>query len=155
MVKQIVAIYFGLSIAPRIFTKVMKPVIATLRNIGHISANYIDDSLIGDTVNECIKNVQARCALMTYEFLGFVINTLEITVRLPTNKMSVVVNACHHLACKSDKFEHFIGSTSNRQTSLLFPCNAIRSAVLQQFRKGERRSAQETLWKFSRQNVLA
>ena len=95
----------------------MKPVIATLRNIGHISANYIDDSiLIGDIVNECIKNVQARCALMTelgfvinqtkshlnptqsLEFVGFVINTIEITVRLPTNRIPVVVNACCHLA---------------------------------------------------------
>ena len=79
---------------------------AYLRNIGHISANYMDDSLlIGDTVNECIKNVQARCALMTNSVLSSHIliytqslNTLDMTVRLQTNKMPVVVNACRHLA---------------------------------------------------------
>ena len=76
----------------------MKPLILTLRNI---SANYIDDSLlIGDTYKECNRNVAARCALtgelgfvtnqskshftpaQESEFLGFTINTVDMTVPL-------------------------------------------------------------------------
>ena len=54
---QFTCLCFGLSSAPRIFTKVMKPATATLRNLGHISANYIDDSLlIGDTI------MRTKCA---------------------------------------------------------------------------------------------
>jgi len=34
----------GLSSAPRIFTKLMKPVYSTLRTTGHISSGYLDDS---------------------------------------------------------------------------------------------------------------
>ena len=165
--KIIVVIYllvFGLSSAPRIFTKVMKPVIATLRNIGHISANYIDDSiLIWDTVNECINNVQTRCALMTelgfvinqtkshptqsLEFLGFVIHTLEMTVRLPTNKMPVVVNACRHLANRANLSILLVAQVIGRLVSC-FP--AVPLGLLF-YRNLER--AKETLWKFSRQKM--
>ena len=39
-----------LTSAPRIFTKLMKPVFSTLRSAGHLSSGYIDDSyLLGDT----------------------------------------------------------------------------------------------------------
>jgi hypothetical protein len=34
----------GLASAPRIFTKLLKPVYATLRSQGHVSFGYIDDS---------------------------------------------------------------------------------------------------------------
>ena len=36
----------GLSSAPRIFTKILKPVYARLRSIGHICMGHIDDSLL-------------------------------------------------------------------------------------------------------------
>ena len=35
----------GLASAPRIFTKIMKPIFASLRTMGFINASYIDDSL--------------------------------------------------------------------------------------------------------------
>ena len=34
----------GLAFCPRKFTKLMKPVFATLRQLGHLSSGYIDDS---------------------------------------------------------------------------------------------------------------
>ena len=44
---------FGLASAPRLFTKIMKPVFSKLRNLGYVSIGYIDDSLFcGDTVEE-------------------------------------------------------------------------------------------------------
>ena len=55
----------GLSSAPRIFTKLMKPVYATLRLKGHISSPYLDDSfLMADTFQDCNKNVQETLSLL-------------------------------------------------------------------------------------------
>ena len=42
----------GISCAPRIYTKLMKPVYASLRMLGHTNSGYIDDSLLeGDTAD--------------------------------------------------------------------------------------------------------
>ena len=47
----------GLALAPRKFTKLLKPVYSSLRKKGHISSPYIDDSiLMGDNFNECALN---------------------------------------------------------------------------------------------------
>ena len=44
----------GLSPAPRIFTKLMKPVLSSLRKKGHQVINYLNDFfLVGDTFEEC------------------------------------------------------------------------------------------------------
>ena len=43
----------GLSAAPRIFTKLMKPVLSFLRKKGHQVMNYLDDFfLVGDTFED-------------------------------------------------------------------------------------------------------
>lgn len=48
----------GLSCAPRVFTKLLKPIYATLHNLGYLSLRYIDDSYLkGDTSSECLENV--------------------------------------------------------------------------------------------------
>ena len=42
---------YGLALAPRKFTKLLKPVYSTLTQKGHISSPYIDDSiLMGDNL---------------------------------------------------------------------------------------------------------
>ena len=49
----------GLASAPRIFTKLLRPVYATLRNMGHLNSGYIDDSYLqGDTVTPTAVKVQ-------------------------------------------------------------------------------------------------
>ena len=49
----------GLACCPRKFTKLMKPVFATLCKKGHILASYIDDTYLqGDTKEECQINVR-------------------------------------------------------------------------------------------------
>lgn len=64
---------FGLSIAPRIFTKIMKPVVGVLRSKGFMSNIYLDDFLlIGYTFEKCYNNIiETRNFL---ERLGFIIN---------------------------------------------------------------------------------
>ena len=44
----------GLSCAPRLYTKILKPVYATIRKEGHLNVGYTDDSYLqGDTIHEC------------------------------------------------------------------------------------------------------
>ena len=53
---QYTAIPNGLSSAPRLFTKIMKPVLAKLREKGHLVSCYIDDVYIqGDTYDDCLR----------------------------------------------------------------------------------------------------
>jgi hypothetical protein len=67
----------GLTSAPRLFTKLMKPVFATLRQYGYKNAGYIDDSLlIGDTEEECESNIKDTDTLL--KWLGFVVHEKKI-----------------------------------------------------------------------------
>ena len=51
---QFTCLVMGLTTAPRVFTKVLKPVFASLRASGHISTTYIDDSYLqGETYKAC------------------------------------------------------------------------------------------------------
>ena len=70
---QYTCLPFGLSSAPRIFTKVLKPVFARLRMLGFVNISYIDDILLmGNSENDCNVNVQHT--KLSLEKLGFVIN---------------------------------------------------------------------------------
>ena len=91
----------GLALAPRKFTKLLKPVYSTLRLKGKISSLYIDDSiLMGDNFTECAANVVDTVKLLDnlnftprpkksvfistqiLFYLGFVLNSLTMTVSL-------------------------------------------------------------------------
>ena len=106
----------GLSSAPRIFTKLLKPVYSTLHNKGHLSSGYIDDSYLqGDTVEECQKNITDPACLFsrlgfyihptksvltpshTLTFLGFILNSLEMTVSPTQEKIQKTTGACSDL----------------------------------------------------------
>ena len=54
----------GLALAPRKFTKLIKPVFAKLREEGHVSIFFIDDSLlVSESEKASILNVQATVQL--------------------------------------------------------------------------------------------
>lgn len=56
----------GLSPAPRIFTKLLKPVYSTLRQKGHLNVGYIDDSYLqGRDTKECPLNISDTQTLFT------------------------------------------------------------------------------------------
>ena len=75
----------GLAFCPRKFTKLMKPVFATLRQLGHLSSGYIDDSwLMGPVWDDCAKNVVDTVKLL--DTLGFVVHP-EKSVFIPTQKL--------------------------------------------------------------------
>ena len=79
---QFVCFPNGLALCPRKFTKLLKPVFPILRQQGHISVAYIDDSwLTADTLSQCTRNVIDTTSLL--DKVGFVINP-EKSVLLPT-----------------------------------------------------------------------
>lgn len=48
----------GLASCPRKFTKLVKPVYSVLRQLGHLSSPYIDDSYLqGEDYDSCLANI--------------------------------------------------------------------------------------------------
>ncbi|KAL7296870.1 hypothetical protein TKK_0010263 [Trichogramma kaykai] len=96
---------FGLNIAPYIFTKLLKPVVADLGNKGLKSVIYSDDlMLFGKTYNDCLLNVNRTKALLIdlgfiindkksklipslrCKYLGFIYDSQNMTIELPEKK---------------------------------------------------------------------
>ncbi|XP_066596921.1 uncharacterized protein [Prorops nasuta] len=70
---EFVCLPFGLCSAPFIFTKLMKPVVASLRERGFLSVVYLDDILcLGKDEASCKNNIQETIGFL--ESLGFLIN---------------------------------------------------------------------------------
>lgn len=64
---------FGLSIAPYIFTMIMRPVVRSLRERGFQSVVYLDDFLLfGASDEDCQENIHATLELLSS--LGFLVN---------------------------------------------------------------------------------
>ena len=103
---QFKALPFGLSSAPYVFTKLMKPVVSILRRLGIRSILYLDDMLIMSRSKEEARRhlataVELLIALgfiinlkksvlsptQELEFLGFVLNSLKMTISLPSHKL--------------------------------------------------------------------
>lgn len=116
---QYVCLPNGISCAPRQYTKLMKPVYATLRQLGHSNSGFIDDSLlVSDTYIECKQNVTDTVHIMTelgfithqnksvleptksITFLGNNIHSEDMTVTLPEDKVNLIVQECLSLHCK-------------------------------------------------------
>ena len=70
---EFTAMPFGLNVAPRLFTKIMKPVVASLRSQGVRLIIYLDDILIIASSIETL-NRHKTLALSLLESLGFLIN---------------------------------------------------------------------------------
>ena len=96
----------GIACVPRLFTKLMKPVYSSLRSKALVSSGYLDDSFLeGDTKDSCLNNVQETYSLLNnlgfspndeksvtmptqiIEHLGFVLNSIDMTVTLTDDKM--------------------------------------------------------------------
>ena len=77
---------FGLTSAPRIFTKLLKPVFSTLRERGVSCLGYIDDCLVvADTFSQCQNHVNSMKNLLVQ--LGFSINE-EKSSFVPNRKIT-------------------------------------------------------------------
>ncbi|XP_031344364.1 uncharacterized protein LOC116171583 isoform X1 [Photinus pyralis] len=124
---------FGLSCAPWVFTKILKPVVSLLREKGLLSVVYLDDFLLlGRTRSECISNVTETVKLLeclgfivnykksnlipnqTCKYLGFVYNSRTMSLSLPSDKRLKLIKLANQFItvqeCKIREFSKFIGS---------------------------------------------
>lgn len=103
----------GISEGPRLFTKLMKPVFANLRELGYTITSYIDDTLLCSSslsgCYECIRdtlhllrklgfciNYEKSVLVPTnrIEYLGNVINSQDMTVTLPERRREKILHSC-------------------------------------------------------------
>ena len=103
---QFKVLVFGLSTAPRIFTKVMKPIVAFIWAKGILIIIYLDHILLAaPTFEECNRNTlfvidlleslgfrinREKSALIpSYHipFLGFVVDSIQMSISLPIKKI--------------------------------------------------------------------
>ena len=101
----------GYKDAMRMFTKLLKPVFSHLRELGYDFVIYVDDSLLhGEHFEECLENVKVTieclqelgfvihaeksCFIPTQilVFLGFIINTRNMTLTLTNEKKESIKN---------------------------------------------------------------
>jgi hypothetical protein len=64
---------FGLSTAPRLFTKILKPALSYLRQLGYRLIVYLDDMLMANETEHGLRSVADQCICLL-QALGFVIN---------------------------------------------------------------------------------
>ena len=102
--------------AMRIFTKLLKPPFSHLRELGHSSVIYVDDSLLAaETYVECVNNITATKDLLEdlgfhihpdksifvptqkITFLGFDIDTVAMTISLTIQKKNKIKKLCSDL----------------------------------------------------------
>lgn len=123
----------GLSSGPRQFSKTVKPLFSDLRKQGFLNSSYIDDSLlIGESYNECRNNVikttmhSLNAGFLVHpeksvfmpsqiiEFLGFIINSIEMTITLPERKKVKIIDSCNVLLkkckCQIRQLSELLGS---------------------------------------------
>ena len=146
---QFCVLPFGISTAPRVFSKILKPVIALLRTRGMCLIIYLNDLLIAaGTYTDCLNHTKQVISLLEslgfrinyeksviiptqkLEYLGIIIDTTSMTLALPLKKKSVDTiispkassNKSHHLnktACKIHRPLHFSKTYCLPSTSAL------------------------------------
>ena len=116
---QFKAMPFGLNVAPRVFTKLLKPVVAWLRGQGLRLIIYLDDILIMASCVELVKqHKQITIRLLeslgflinydksmliptqTIQFLGLLIHSKQMLFILPETKTTSIRKACQQLVNK-------------------------------------------------------
>ena len=135
---------FGLATAPRVFTKLMKPVVAALRQRGIRLIIYLDDILImaesealtlhhaastlnlleglGFIVN---YNKSQLTPCQSIEFLGFLINSTNLTLQLPGEKLRKIRKTCQDILEKTEisvrELSKFLGLLTSSIFQAIFP----------------------------------
>lgn len=110
------AMPMGLTSAPRIFCKLLKPVLSELHLQGHTLSMYIDDMYIqGRSAQECENSITAVLEMLGK--LGFVVNMDKSQLQPKTN--------LEHLGFVLDSREMYIGLNADKQANVTQICQKI------------------------------
>lgn len=143
---EFTALPFGLSTAPYIFTKILRPVFTYLRKKGYQSITYLDDFLLlGSSNEECRANVNASVNLLhslgfvvnyakshlepsnKSKYLGFIFDSNEQSITIPPSRRAKLLSLTTSLAlrtrCSIREFASLIGS-------LVSVCPAVQYGLL-------------------------
>ena len=112
---------FGYSLAPRVFTKIFKPIVAQLRLNGLRIVIFLDDILlVASSFAECMEQLSllrklleslgfvindAKSQLQPTTricFLGFIIDSISMKLLLPEDKLQKIISACLNLVSKNN-----------------------------------------------------
>ncbi|XP_066596470.1 uncharacterized protein [Prorops nasuta] len=172
---------FGLCTAPFVFTKLMKPVVARLRAQGLLSVVYLDDLLcIGQDEISCKENIHKTVILLESlgfiinfqksklfpsrecQFLGFIMNSIEMTLQLPEKKKDVIKNTVRSLSrkevCSIRDLSHVIGLLVAASQAIRYAWTYIRGLenlkYVELARNGRNYDATMTLSTQSRRDLL-
>lgn len=129
---QFTCLPFGLCTSPFIFTKIMKPVMYSLRSKGLISCIYLDDILcIGSNYDICLNNVKQSIQVLASlglainynksnlvpstrcKYLGFIIDSKQYSLELPEDKRLRLIKFIKKFrlqkSCKIRDFSQLVG----------------------------------------------
>ena len=130
---QFTTLPFDLCTSPHVFTKILKPVIPHLRSEGFLSTICLDDIVcVGRDHKVCLLNVTQTMRVleslgfiinykksnlipsMRVRFLGFVLNSISMTVELPLEKRRSLITMIDKflitIFCKIGDFAQLSGS---------------------------------------------
>ena len=138
---------FGLGPAPRIFTKITKVAVSILRKLGIRVVVYLDDFIL---MGQSLKEIQmARDTTLfllqnlgflinfeksvlepthTLEYLGIMINSLNMTFSLPEDKSYHLINLCHQTIAAQNLTAHQLAKVIGK---LIATMPAISPALIQ------------------------
>ena len=113
---KFVCMPYGYGPAMRIFTKISKIPFSILREKGFLSVVYVDDSYLqGDDYEDCFSNVLNTIEILRslgftihpekskfiptqcITFLGFILNSVQMTITLILEKKEQILNLCHEI----------------------------------------------------------
>lgn len=135
---------FGLCSAPLVFTKLMKPVLCTLRSQNLTSVAYLDDFLLIASSNaNCLHNIQVTITtleqlgfLINYgksnlipqtfcKFLGFCFDSINMRMHVPIEKQKDMYDRiCAMSSLSSCSIRHF-ASFLGKLTEFARPCSMV------------------------------
>ncbi|XP_052694156.1 uncharacterized protein LOC128172399 isoform X2 [Crassostrea angulata] len=133
---------FGLASAPRVFTKLMKPIFAFIRQQGISSFYYIDDSLIqANHFAKCERDAKFLVNLLEslgfvvnreksvlipsqeIHYLGHIIDSVKFKVYLPDEKVEKIISYCNLISTKKVCFIREVARLIGLFTSSLHAIN--------------------------------
>lgn len=143
---EFTALPFGLATAPYIFTKIMRPVVRSLRQKGLCSVVYLDDLLlISPSREECLQNVNTSVNFLSSlgfiinrsksqfipsqscKYLGFMFNSVDQSLAIPldrrNNLLRMILKFSEMPKCRIRDFASMVGS-------LVSVCPAVQYGLL-------------------------